>query len=43
MTSQKPNTAGETAEDKTTPTTPVSVDWAAINARWEAEKPIPII
>ena len=38
MTPDKTNTAGEAAEDKTNPTTSVSVDWAAINARWEEQR-----
>ena len=38
MTSDKTNTADEATEDKITPTTPVSVDWAAINARWEEQR-----
>ena len=38
MTSDKTNTAGEAAEDKTKPTTPACPDWAAINARIEAQR-----
>lgn len=38
MTSDKTNTAGAPAGDTTPPTVPVSIDRAALNARWEEQR-----